>query len=124
MPHPVDVSVGIKLREFRILNDLSQQALAKSIGISFQQIQKYENGANRISASKLFEFSKALGVHISEFFEDPSVSCERVEGITKPKPDTIKLISHFEKIDRPELRQHILSIVRQLSTDAGNAEAA
>jgi transcriptional regulator with XRE-family HTH domain len=68
-PHPVDVYVGRKLRMRRTILGMSQSELGDAIGISFQQVQKYERGANRISASKLWDFSRALDVTPAYFFD-------------------------------------------------------
>ncbi len=68
-PHPVDVFVGRKLRMRRTILGMSQSELGDAIGISFQQVQKYERGTNRISASKLWDFSKALDVAPAYFFD-------------------------------------------------------
>ena len=68
MPHPVDVHVGSKLRVFRTQRDLSQTSLGKRVGLTFQQIQKYEKWTNRIGASRLHEFARALDVPVEAFF--------------------------------------------------------
>ncbi len=69
MPHPVDVHVGKRIRHRRWLVGMTQQQLAESVGIKFQQIQKYETGANRVSASRLWDIADALDVAVSFFFE-------------------------------------------------------
>ncbi len=69
MTHPVDVHVGKKIRQRRWLTGMTQQQLAEQVGIKFQQIQKYETGANRVSASRLWDISDALEVPVSFFFE-------------------------------------------------------
>lgn len=69
MAHPVDVHVGKKIRQRRWLTGMTQQQLAEQVGIKFQQIQKYETGANRVSASRLWDISDALDVPVSFFFE-------------------------------------------------------
>jgi transcriptional regulator with XRE-family HTH domain len=69
MKHPVDVHVGKRVRQRRWMVGMTQQQLAEKVGIKFQQIQKYETGMNRISASRLWDISDALGVAISYFFE-------------------------------------------------------
>lgn len=69
LPHPVDVHVGKQLRVQRVIMGLSQEALARAVGITFQQVQKYERGVNRLSASRLFDFARVLGVPVSFFFE-------------------------------------------------------
>lgn len=69
MAHPVDVHVGKRIRQRRWLVGMTQQQLAERVGIKFQQIQKYETGANRVSASRLWDIAEALDVGISFFFE-------------------------------------------------------
>ena len=69
MPHQVDLHVGQRLRQRRCLLGMTQQKLADAVGIKFQQIQKYESGANRISASRLWVIARALEVPVSFFFE-------------------------------------------------------
>ena len=77
MTHPVDVHVGKRIRHRRWLVGMTQQQLAEQVGIKFQQIQKYETGANRVSASRLWDISRALQVSISFFFEGIE---DQVEG--------------------------------------------
>jgi len=69
MTHPVDVHVGKRIRQRRWLTGMTQQQLAEHVGIKFQQIQKYETGANRVSASRLWDIADALEVPVSFFFE-------------------------------------------------------
>jgi transcriptional regulator with XRE-family HTH domain len=69
MTHPVDVHVGKRIRHRRWLLGMTQQQLAEQVGIKFQQIQKYETGANRVSASRLYDIADTLGVAVSFFFE-------------------------------------------------------
>lgn len=100
MAHPVDIHVGQKLKQIRTLRRLSQTDVAKRLNLSFQQIQKYEIGSNRVAASRLFELSKILEVEPSYFFEglhdntntapkrDPSV--EIVSALAAIKDDAIK----------------------------------
>lgn len=81
-PHPVDIHVGSRVRLRRILMGMSQDKVGKALGVTFQQQQKYERGANRISASRLFEMSKILDVPVSFFFDDmpKDVAGETVSG--------------------------------------------
>ena len=69
MPHPVDVHVGKRIRHRRWLTGMTQQQLAETVGIKFQQIQKYETGANRVSASRLWDIAEALEADVAFFFE-------------------------------------------------------
>lgn len=69
MKHPVDIYVGKRIRHRRWVNGMTQQQLAEGVGIKFQQIQKYETGANRVSASRLWDIANVLGVPVAFFFE-------------------------------------------------------
>lgn len=69
MPHVIDIHVGKKIRQRRWLIGMTQQKLAETVGIKFQQIQKYETGANRVSASRLWDIATALGLPVASFFE-------------------------------------------------------
>lgn len=69
MPHPVDVHVGYMIRTTRRARGLTQQMLAARIGVKFQQVQKYETGANRVSASRLWEIASVLDVPVNHFFD-------------------------------------------------------
>jgi len=73
MPHPVDVHVGAIIRKRRRELGMTQQRLAEQVGIKFQQIQKYETGANRVSASRLWEISRVLDVEVQFFFNGVDV---------------------------------------------------
>lgn len=80
-PHPADQHVGRQIAAVRVQSDVSQAQLARSIGISFQQLQKYENARNRVSASMLYEIARALGVPVGRFFEGlPGNDETRVEA--------------------------------------------
>jgi transcriptional regulator with XRE-family HTH domain len=68
--HRIDIHVGARVRQRRILLGMTQTTLGKAVGLTFQQVQKYESGGNRISSSRLFEFSKILNVPVSHFFEE------------------------------------------------------
>ncbi len=84
---PVDVHVGQRIRARRKTVGLSQSTLADALGLTFQQVQKYENGANRVSASKLYETARCLGVPVSYFFEglpDPTSGAQGTVSIDDP----------------------------------------
>ncbi|MGY6410785.1 MAG: helix-turn-helix domain-containing protein [Alkalilacustris sp.] len=80
MKHPVDVHVGKRIRHRRWLQGMTQQQLADAVGIKFQQIQKYETGMNRVSASRLWDIATALDVQISFFFEGLAEGPSRAAG--------------------------------------------
>ena len=85
MPHKVDVHVGQRIRQRRWLTGMTQQRLAELVGIKFQQIQKYETGANRVSASRLWDIAFALNVDVSHFFE----------GLEAEKPQPEKALDNI-----------------------------
>ena len=119
-PHTVDVHVGAKVRIRRRFLGLSQTDLANAVGVTFQQVQKYERGLNRISASKLFEIAMALKVPLPYFFEgheglssgglaEPSISdfLRTAEGI--------ELAETFPRIRTADQRRRVLDLIRSLS---------
>jgi len=89
MKHPVDVHVGKRIRHRRWMNGTTQQQLAERVGIKFQQIQKYETGMNRVSASRLWDIGHALGVPVSFFFEGFEGQAVSSTGISRDMPSDI-----------------------------------
>jgi len=108
---PVDVHVGKRLKIRRKALGMNQSALGDTVGLTFQQIQKYEKGANRIGASRLFEFSEILDVPISYFFDDmpPELAAQRAtEGPGLDifgSPEAVALVRAFLSISNTEIRQ-------------------
>jgi transcriptional regulator with XRE-family HTH domain len=132
-PHPVDVYVGGRVRLRRIFLGYSQEKLGQALGLTFQQIQKYERGINRISASTLYELSRLLDVSMEFFFEGaeggiakatrprPGLATE-VVGKTRPQdPDvmarreTILLVSRYYKLPSDDVRREILGLLRSIA---------
>jgi len=128
--NPVDVHVGSRVRLRRMLLGMSQEKLGESLGLTFQQVQKYEKGANRIGASRLFELARILGVNVQYFFEDltdhdePRVGA--APGFAEPVGDDhmveflnsregIELNRAFLKIEDTKARRAILELVRSLA---------
>lgn len=118
--HPVDVHVGALIRARRKEIKLSQQALAAALGLTFQQVQKYESGHNRISASKLYAASKVLNMPVSAFFNDlPPASGEVVSDAEFRAKDFlssgegIELAQSFTKLS-PAQRRGVLALVKSL----------
>src|ERR1700744_379526 len=97
LPNPVDIHVGLQVRLRRKELKISQEKLAEALGLTFQQVQKYERGANRISASKLYEISQALNVPIGWFFE----GLTKANGVDEAddKPFVHGLLSSQEGLD-------------------------
>ena len=116
-PHPVDVHVGQRLRMRRTLLGMSQEMLAERLGISFQQLQKYEKGSNRLSASRLFELSRILEVPVSFFFEElPADGSPAEEAEPDPlmKRESLELVRAYYDIPDPQIRQRLVELIRLL----------
>lgn len=124
--HPVDIHIGVRLRLRRVLLGMSQTDLGDRVGLTFQQVQKYERGANRISASRLYEFAKILDVPVWFFFDgirDSDRKGEQVgthwpvgRGIPEPPSDAViaRVVSAFFGIDDEPVQRSILSLMRAL----------
>jgi transcriptional regulator with XRE-family HTH domain len=123
--HPIDVQVGARVRQCRALLGMSQAVMAKAVGLTFQQIQKYEHGDNRISASRLYEFARVLDVPVSYFFEAmPSAATRRNSKHVAPpksrsrdplvKRESLELVRAFYKIGNTNVRRAIVNAVRSL----------
>jgi len=126
--HPVDVHVGNRLRQRRVLLGITQTTLGKAVGLTFQQVQKYERGSNRISSSRLFKFAKVLNVPVSHFFERmaPRIATgQRKVGRPKSnmndgaaidtKRETLELVRAYYKITNNRVRQEIRVMVQALA---------
>lgn len=96
-PDPVDIHVGRRLREMRLLKGLSQSALGERVGVTFQQIQKYERGTNRLSSSTLWRAAEALDVPVSYFFDQFRPDQPIAEQV-QPSADELALVRHFRRL--------------------------
>ena len=114
-PHPIDIHVGQRLKQQRILQGISQESLAKQLGITFQQIQKYENGTNRISASKLYELSQILKTPIQFFFENYQKSTQPIEKSSELTTKELHLIKNFRQLN-PAQQQALTSLISKLTS--------
>ena len=130
--HPVDRHVGLRMRQRRTLLGMSQSGLATAVGLTFQQVQKYERGANRVSASRLVEFAEVLDVKPKYFFDEIPPEAVDSEGAIKrqrarngdapppPDPDpmtkreTLELVRAYYKIDQASVRKRIYEMVKAL----------
>jgi transcriptional regulator with XRE-family HTH domain len=135
-PDPIDVSIGSRLRLRRLAMGFSQDTLARSLGITFQQIQKYERGTNRIFASRLFHLARVLRVPIAYFFQGlAGGEAGAAEGTAQRagpaaddfgdllgRNDSLKLIQAFNKITDPSVRRQIYALVRTVGDQDGLAE--
>lgn len=125
-PDPVDVHVGMRLRQRRTLLGMSQEKLAQAFGVSFQQVQKYERGANRISASRLHLLTKTLDVPITYFFEGlPNAASEPMPadmpddegGDQMTSRETLELVRAYYRIDDPSVRKRLVELARALGKE-------
>jgi transcriptional regulator with XRE-family HTH domain len=128
-PNPVDVHVGLQVRLRRKELKISQEKLAETLGLTFQQVQKYERGANRISASKLYEIARTLRVPMAWFFEGLSDPSEGRDD-NAPPPDSasfaheflltqegIDLASLFPRLRQRRVRRRLVELVRSLTEE-------
>ncbi len=133
-PNPIDVQVGARVRLRRNMLGLSQEKLGEAIGLTFQQVQKYERGANRIGASRLHELSRVLDVPVSFFFDDmdpvraPAIPggfaeppAEAFESDPLRKRETIELIEAYFAIDDATVRRRLFELAKVLAAEGVRA---
>lgn len=114
----IDIHVGQRLRLARILRGLSQDELGKTVGVTFQQIQKYERGANRVSAGRLVALAKALDLEILFFFQDldeAETKTERSLSISELTDEDIDVVDALTKIDNPKLKKTLIKLISELA---------
>ncbi len=124
----VDRRIGQKVRARRLEITMSQERLAELLGVTFQQVQKYEKGVNRIAASRLFDIARALDVPVAQFFEGISgargVTEDAGESFlydTLSTPEGLQLVAMFASIKNPRIRRRVLDLVRALTDEEKNA---
>jgi transcriptional regulator with XRE-family HTH domain len=129
-PSPIDVHVGARVRLRRTLLGMSQEKLGEALGLTFQQIQKYERGVNRIGASRLFDLSRVLDVPIGFFFDDmpPEMGGEKrarfggfqeshdgFEDDTLNRRETLELVRAYSRITDPGVRKRVFDLIKSLA---------
>lgn len=133
-PNPIDVHVGSRVRLRRTLLGMSQEKLGDAIGLTFQQVQKYERGANRIGSSRLFDLSRVLDVPVSFFFDDmpaeisesaPGSDSELAESSAESyaadplaKRETLELVRAYYQIEEPSVRKRLFDLAKALANTA------
>ena len=121
VPNPIDVHVGGRIRMRRLLLGMNQETLANALGLTFQQVQKYEGGANRVSASRLSAMADILGVPISYFFgdlrpDDAEITPEdRQWREYLQRPETIEFIRLYYAIPDPKVRRQFLDMAKTVA---------
>jgi len=114
---PIDIAVGARIRLLRKVRGLSQQALAEAAGVTFQQIQKYERGANRVSASMLARIAKALDVPVAELFGEATDASGAVDAVADllGQPGALDLLKAYCKLPQGAQRQGLVQLVRTMA---------
>ncbi len=133
-PNPIDVHVGTRVRLRRTLLGMSQEKLGDALGLTFQQVQKYERGANRIGASRLYDLSRVLDVPVSFFFDDikaETVEAARAEpgpreladGGYEPDPmmrrETLELVRAYYRIPDSQTRRRLFDLTKAIANACG-----
>lgn len=130
----IDKIIGMKVRAYRMLKGISQEKLAEKLGITFQQIQKYERGSNRISVSRLFHIAEALGTPVEAFLStqqpSPGFAEDKQEDFVpeKKEPDkdllnnkeTLQLIKAYYAIESTQARKDLMSMIKTYSKNVQN----
>ncbi|MBI1404686.1 MAG: helix-turn-helix domain-containing protein [Caulobacter sp.] len=128
-PNPIDIHVGRRVRQRRKAMGVTQERLAHDLGLTFQQVQKYERGANRVSASKLYEIAVALQTSTAYFFEglaDPAQvkeggagdpASEKFINAFLMSPEGLELAEMFSRLQNARLRKRIVDLVRSMVED-------
>ena len=130
-PNPIDVHVGSRIRLRRTLLGMSQERLAEAIGLTFQQVQKYERGANRVGASRLYDLARVLDVPVAYFFEEMSSETsararqyaagmadeegDTYEADPLTKRETLELVRAYYRIPDEKVRKRIFEMVKAVA---------
>ncbi len=130
--NPIDIHVGNRVRLRRMLIGMSQEKLGEMLGLTFQQVQKYEKGTNRIGAGRLFHVSQILGVPVQFFYDDLPTEQSNLPGARRvdeeaatsvmdyvTSPEGLQLNRHFFRITDPRVRRRILDLVKTLAGAEG-----
>ena len=121
-PQPVDLILGRNIRVRRVMKGISQTALASKIGVTFQQVQKYEGGANRVSASRLSRIAQVLDAPVGVFFDGgPNERKEAQKGHSPlallSEPQALRVARAFLRIANPDIRNSCMKLVEKLAED-------
>ena len=136
--NPIDVHVGARIRLRRTLMGMSQERLGEALGLTFQQVQKYERGVNRVGASRLYDLSRVLDVPISFFYDDMPESVGGVRAIprgasgfadaqegfgddTLSRRETLELVRAYYRISDPGVRKRVFELIKSLVPEAPQA---
>jgi transcriptional regulator with XRE-family HTH domain len=133
-PSPIDVHVGSRIRLRRTLLGMSQERLGDQLGLTFQQVQKYERGVNRVGASRLFDLARVLDVPISFFFDDmpdglagqasrrstgATAAPESIADDTMTRRETLELVRAYYRIADPNQRKRVFELIKAMARVEG-----
>ena len=139
-PSPIDTHVGARIRLRRTLMGMSQEKLGEALGLTFQQVQKYERGVNRVGASRLFDLSRVLDVPINFFFDDLSDKLAGIHGtghatraaggFAEPQAgfgtdeslnrrETLELVRAYYRITEPSVRKRVFDLIKSMGPAEG-----
>ncbi len=130
-PNPVDILLGSKVRLRRSLIGMSQEKLAEAIGLTFQQVQKYEKGLNRIGAARLWQISNILQTPISFFYEDINKDNSKssiaentteIEYDLMQRKETVDLIRYYYQIEDPKIAKNVLNLVKSIASSSNDED--
>lgn len=130
---PIDAHVGARVRLRRTLLGMSQEKLGLAVGLTFQQIQKYERGLNRIGSSRLFQFSRVLDVPVSFFFDDmaPDVAARKPASADAPatfdsdslsRRETLELVRAYYRIEDRNMRRRVYALIKAIGGEPVQTE--
>ena len=129
IPNPIDIYVGKRVRLRRTMLGMSQDSLGKALGLTFQQVQKYERGTNRIGSSRLYHISHILEVSIAYFFDgaqgagkatQPGDPAAQTPGDPRAKRETLELVRAFNRILDPAVRKRLLTVTKSMAKLSGS----
>src|SRR6201987_4922644 len=117
-PEPLDAMVGAKIRVLRVSRGLSQSDLADKIGVTFQQVQKYEKGANRVGASRLSQIAAVLGISVGELFGQPRQKAGDAHTPLKllTEPGAVRVLKAYVQTPDPRVRRAIVSLIEGIAS--------
>jgi transcriptional regulator with XRE-family HTH domain len=129
-PDPVDVQVGSRIRLLRKGAQMSQTDLAEQLGVTFQQVQKYEKGITRVSAGRLTKIAAALGVPVSELLGDDGAGQSNRRAVAEARsplklltpPGALRLLRAYARIDNGNQRRNIVALVERIASGPGKSE--
>ena len=125
-PDPLDAMVGAKIRVLRVSRGLSQSDLADEIGVTFQQVQKYEKGANRVGASRLSQIANVLGISVGELFEPTRQRAGYADSPLKllVQPGAVRVLKAYGETTDPRLRRAIVNLIEGIASRSASRREA